>query len=73
MSANVKNSKMKNKYDLASNYYSNNNNKNNNKLRMSHELKNNINNKNKKLFLSTSFLIKSRTKIIEKNSFKKYK
>ena len=74
MSANVKNSKMKNKYDLSSNYYSNNNNNsNNNKLRMSHELKININNKNKKLFLSTSFLIKSRTKIIEKNSFKKYK
>ena len=74
MSANVKNSKMKNKYDLSSNYYSNNNNNsNNNKLRMSHELKININNKNKKLFLSTSFLIKSKTKIIEKNSFKKYK
>ena len=74
MSANVKNSKMKNKYDLSSNYYSNNNNNsNNNKLRMSHELKININNKNKKLFLSTSFLIKSKTKIIEKNTFKKYK
>ena len=71
MSENIKNSKMKNKLDMPSNYYSNNNNSNNNKLRMSHEIRNNIKNRNK--FLSISFLIKPKAKIIEKNSFKKYK
>ena len=68
-SVNQKNSKIKSKYDMVSSYCSNNN----NKLRMSNEIKTNIVNKNKKLFLSTSFLIKPKTKIIEKNSFKKYK
>ena len=69
-SVNQKNNKIKSKYDMVSSYCSNNNNK---KLRMSNEIKNNIVNKNKKLFLATSFLIKPKTKIIEKNNFKKYK
>jgi hypothetical protein len=73
MSANAKNRKMKNKFDMPLNYYSNNTNNNNNKLRMSFEIKNNINNKNRKLFLSTSFHIKPKTKINERNSFKKFK